>query len=136
MNKKGSFIFILVAIIVLAGAFYLFFGNNSTGAAISKCIDTDEKFGIYLKGNASSVGSGDDGIYIADECIGLTGVKEAYCDGNTATASEKFCPVGFHCNDGACIETSECNDLIDNDGDGTKDYPGDADCTSLDDSAE
>jgi len=129
----GFLIFLL-----LAGVFFYFFyvGSNTTGAVVYKCSDTDGGVNIYSKGEASSIG--DSNIRIVDRCTGLTSLDEAYCtsESGVATLVKEICPVGYHCNDASCIETVECNDLVDNDKDGAKDYPNDSGCSSLSDEKE
>jgi len=49
---------------------------------------------------------------IADECSSLTTLKEAFCDYNDYKCkyTNYICPIGWTCNGGKCVQTTECVD--------------------------
>ena len=58
------------------------------------------------------------------------------CDGELALSGALVCSSDSTCTNGVCIGTKQCNDGIDNDGDGLIDFPNDPGCTSPDDDDE
>jgi hypothetical protein len=70
--------------------------------------------------------------------VNVTGVIAPFgeCDGALATAGVIACPTGYACSGGICLGTLECNNAIDDDGDGLPGYPTDPGCASPNDTTE
>ncbi|MEO8702025.1 MAG: hypothetical protein ABI867_18410 [Kofleriaceae bacterium] len=73
--------------------------------------------------------------------INLTGkiANDASCEGTLAQAGALTCADGFACKGTAGARTcrlAQCNDTLDNNGDGRTDYPADPGCQSRSDDAE
>ena len=58
------------------------------------------------------------------------------CDGALATAGVINCPTGYGCIGGVCLGNLECNNGMDDDGDGLNDYPDDPGCGGPTDTTE
>ena len=58
------------------------------------------------------------------------------CDGALATAGVIGCGAGYGCVGGICVGTAECNNGVDDDGDGAPGFPTDPGCASPIDATE
>jgi hypothetical protein len=58
------------------------------------------------------------------------------CDGVLATAGVIDCPTGYACTGGVCLGNLECNNGVDDDGDGLAGFPTDPGCASPTDTDE
>ncbi|MCX8189902.1 MAG: hypothetical protein N3F05_01595, partial [Candidatus Diapherotrites archaeon] len=75
----------------------------------SNCSDSDGGRDIYKKGTVN-----ENGILSTDECTcGGSKVKEYSCSKGRTVVAEEYCPTGYTCKDGACVQGSSpevCND--------------------------
>jgi len=75
----------------------------------SSCSDSDGGLNIFAKGTVN-----ENGKLSTDECTcGGSRVKEYSCYKGMTAVSEEYCPTGYTCKDGACVEGSSsaaCND--------------------------
>jgi hypothetical protein len=58
------------------------------------------------------------------------------CDGLLATAGAITCEPGYSCTGGQCLGSAQCNNGVDDDGDGHPGYPSDPGCTDPLDNTE
>jgi hypothetical protein len=68
--------------------------------------------------------------------IGGTIAPLGDCTGTLATAGVISCGPGYACTGGVCLGNLECNNGIDDDGDGAADFPGDPGCGGPNDTTE
>ena len=103
---------------------------------LNSCFDTDGGFVINVPGTVSGYLYSNPYNY-SDFCISGTAVFEYACSGNYVYSSNVTCTIGNYtgCADGACYKEKECNDGIDNDGDGYVDL-NDSGCENSTDSDE
>ncbi|MEM4663157.1 MAG: hypothetical protein QXM75_03995 [Candidatus Diapherotrites archaeon] len=77
----------------------------------STCIDSDGK-DIYTKGTVN-----ENGRISTDECTcGGSRVKEMFCYKGMTASEEIYCPTGYTCIDGACVQGSSSPGCTDSDG--------------------
>lgn len=101
---------------------------------LNYCVDSDDGLDYFIQGTVqyNPVLGGGYGDSLTDYCWGQK-VYEFYCEDERVMVTDHICE--YECGSGACLE-SECQDGIDNDGDGRADYPGDFSCYSLEDDDE
>jgi hypothetical protein len=77
---------------------------------------------------------GDPGAFVLN--ISGTIAANGRCDGELALSGAITCGGGNSCVSGLCVGSIQCNDGVDNDGDGFIGFPADPGCTSADDADE
>lgn len=77
------------------------------------CNDSDRGVDVYSKGTVKSSG----GRSGTDRCLSASSVEEYYCEDDRPLNETLACPVGFGCEDGACIAGTRegCTDSDGND---------------------
>ncbi len=100
------------------------------------CSDTDGGIDYPTYGTVSGYYSSNP--YSYDDLCNGTILTEFYCSGDQYDLTSYDCTSGAYnaCVDGECVYLNECEDGVDNDGDGNTDYPNDAGCSSSSDDDE
>ena len=110
--------------------------NNQTFADTSLLTMTNVAAGTYAI--VVDGGQGFEGPTSGIFTLNLSGTIRAggRCDGELALSGALKCSSDSACTNGVCIGSKQCNDGVDNDGDGLIDFPNDPGCSSPDDDDE
>lgn len=74
-------------------------GSNGGGSGGGGCFDTDGGKDIFKKGIAAGV---------HDSCVSDKKISERYCtEDDVGSDSLEECPLGYICSDGACVESED-----------------------------
>ncbi len=80
-------------------------GGYSNATINVTCVDSDGGWDYYTKGNVSGVNASGVNYAYQDSCLSSSYVTEYYCDGDSFTLTDWYCPNG--CSNGACVEGSD-----------------------------